>query len=501
MRRPIIVAGCLHVSKARHEFFFLLQTEDGDVFKLQLEYEDHNRMFIPIRIVMKYYETWPVARAMVLIRKGYIYIAAEDGNDKLYHVTDLADDPECEKYNTFSSDGLGIPEKKFIKAEDSMDADLGVDYFWPRVLRYTQLAVDVPSLNPLIRTKVDNPLNEDAPQIYAIQGTGRRSAFKTIRHGLDVHKIVSSPLGATHYDRLWSMKHRAADPYHTYLLLSSTYADKTVVLQISDTIEEVEDTKFHTSRATIEARQMGEDSLVQVHARGVRTVMPSGKINDWNTPIHRTAVSASANQWQLLLGLSSAELVYFVFENGALHALEEMPEMSGTVTALSVSQTREGQQLSKYAVVGCDDCTIRVLSLEVDSPLEVRSVQALSAAPTSIELVDQLDPESGTMLSYAHIGLASGLYLRAVIDDYSGDLGEVRTKFLGARPTRVFPVEVDDDPRAVLACSTRPWLSYNHPVTGMHTLTPLVTKMMTAGVPFVSEHFGGLCALQGEELL
>ncbi|MGG6495002.1 UNVERIFIED_CONTAM: mono-functional DNA-alkylating methyl methanesulfonate N-terminal domain-containing protein, partial [Bacteroidetes bacterium 56_B9] len=30
-RKRQIVAGCLHLAKTRHEFFFFLQTEDGDV--------------------------------------------------------------------------------------------------------------------------------------------------------------------------------------------------------------------------------------------------------------------------------------------------------------------------------------------------------------------------------------------------------------------------------------------------------------------------------------
>ncbi|KAK0330069.1 pre-mRNA-splicing factor rse1, partial [Friedmanniomyces endolithicus] len=118
-------------------------------------------------------------------------------------------------------------------------------------------------------------------------------------------------------------------------------------------------------------------------------------------------------------------------DDGVLNQLEDMPEMSGKITALSVGQTPKGQQQAKYAVVGCDDCTIRVLSIELDSPLEARSVQALSAVPTSIEVVEMVEPGSaGTVVSYVHIGLESGLYLRAIIDEVTGELGEVRTKFL-----------------------------------------------------------------------
>ena len=180
-----------------------------------------------------------------------------------------------------------------------------------------------------------------------------------------------------------------------------------------------------------------------------------------------------------------------------------MPEMSGKVTALSVGQTPKGQMQAKYAAVGCDDCTIRILSIELDSPLEARSVQALTSVPTSIEVVEQIDPTSGTSVNYVHIGLQSGLYLRAVIDEVTGELGEVRTKFLGARPTRIFPVEVnrqDEKETCILACSTRPWLGYNHPLTRLYTLAPLVTDPLDAARPFVSEHINGMCGIQGSTL-
>ncbi|KAK5707950.1 pre-mRNA-splicing factor rse1 [Elasticomyces elasticus] len=492
-RKRIIVSGCLHLSKARHEFFFLLQTEDGDVFKLTMEMAADNSSQ-PERLVMKYYDTFPVAKQMLLIRKGYIYIASENGNGKVYHVNDLADDPEVEPENCFNSDDVSA---------DPEDATAAV-YFTPRELKYTSLAVEVPGMHPLLRTKVDNPGNEDAPQIYALQGTGNQSQFKTLRHGLPINEIVSSPLGGVPFDNLWSLKTRAEDEFHSYLLLSSSQGEKTIVLSIGDEVETVENTLFLTSRPTLEAAQMGTDTLVQVHTRGVHSILSSEKTNAWQAPANRSIVAASANQHQLLLGLSSAELCYFFMgDDGILNQLEEMPEMSGRITCLSVGQTPVGLQQAKFAVVGCEDCTIRVLSIELDSPLEGRSVQALSAVPVSLEIVR----EAG--VDVVHIGLVSGLYLRAVIDGVTGELGEVRTKFLGASPTKIFPVgvpggeaEEGGQQQGVLACSTRPWLGYVHPGSGLYTLTPLVAaEAMLAARPFVSEHLNGLCAIQGANLV
>jgi splicing factor 3B subunit 3 len=498
-RKRTVVAGCLHLSRARHEFFFLLQTEDGDVFKLTMtmaEDAQGRQTSQPESMNLKYYETYPVAKQMLLIRKGYIYIAAENGESGLYHVNDLAEDLEFEPWNNFSSEGYSAdPEEEYKPL-----------YFRPRGLQFTNLSVNISSLHPLMRTHVDNPLNEDAPQIYALQGSGNRSAFKTIRHGLDVQEVVSSDLGALDFSNLWSLKHRASDPFHSYLLLTSAYADKTIVLSIGDEVETMEDSPFMATRATLAAQLMGDSTLVQVHARGVHSILESGVVNEWPSPAHRTIVAASANERQLLLGLSSSELAFFFMgDDGVLNQLEEMPEMSGTITALSVGTTPVGQTQAKYAVVGCDDCTIRVLSIELDNPLEARSVQALSAIPSSLEIVDQVDPGSGVSVTYVHIGLQSGLYLRAVIDEVTGELGEVRTKFLGARPTRLFPVHAGgatkQEQQCILACSSRPWLGYNHPLTKLYTLAPLITGTLDAASQFVSEHINGMCAIQGGNLL
>lgn len=493
-RKPIIVSGCLHLSRQRHEFFFLLQTDDGDVFKLTMDIErdaEGRLASPPLGINLKYYETLPVAKNMLLIRKGYLYVAAENGSNKLYHVHDLAEDLTDEAENNFTSEGISA---------DPLETYTPM-YFKPRGLKNLSLAVDPPSLHPLMRTRVENLTGEDAPQIYALQGTGNKSVFKTIRHGLEVEEVISTEIGSVPWDNLWSLKHRSSDEYHSYLLLSSDYGDNTMVLSIGDSVETMENTPFLTNRATVTAAQMGDATLVQVHARGVRSIMDTESINEWPSPAHRTIVVASANQHQLLLGLSSSELAFFFMgEDGVLNQLEEMPEMSGKITAISVGQTPKGQMQSKYAVVGCDDCTIRVLSIELDSPLESRSVQALSAVPMSLEIIEMTDPSSDSTVTYVHIGLQSGLYLRAVIDATTGELGEVRTKFLGAKATRLFPVEVAGQ-EAVLACSSRPWLGYNHPTSGTYTLGPLVTQQLEAARPFVSEELRCLCAVQGAKLM
>lgn len=173
--------------------------------------------------------------------------------------------------------------------------------------------------------------------------------------------------------------------------------------------------------------------------------------------------------------------------------------MSDRVTAIGIGATPKGQQQAKYGVVGCEDRTIRVLSTDIETPLEPRSVQALSDVPVSIEVVEMIDPSSGSAVNFVHIGLKSGLYLRAIIDEATGELSDVRSKFLGHKPVRIFPIEIEGQ-QCVLCCSSRPWLGFHHPITKQYTLTPLVTGSLTAAAPFISEHISGLCGIIESEL-
>jgi splicing factor 3B subunit 3 len=84
------------------------------------------------------------------------------------------------------------------------------------------------------------------------------------------------------------------------------------------------------------------------------------------------------------------------------------------------------------------------------------------------------DSTSGGSTLYLHIGLFSGVYLRTVLDEVTGELSDTRTRFLGHRPAKLFKVSVKSEP-AVLALSSRPWLGYSDPQTKQFTLTPLNT--------------------------
>ena len=485
-RKRYIVCGVMH--KMRGAFFFLLQSEDGDLFKVTLDMvEDDNGQ--PTgevkKLKIKYFDTVPVASSLCILKSGFLFVASETGNHHFYQFEKLGDDDEEIEFDSdaFSAD----PTEAYEPI-----------YFHPRVAENVNLVDSINSMNPIVDCKVANLTGEEAPQLYAICGTGARSSLRTLKHGLEVNDIVDSELpGVPH--AVWTVKLTHEDEYDAYIVLS--FEDGTLVLSIGENVEEVTDTGFLSSASTLAVQQLGEDALIQVHPKGIRHIRADRRVNEWPAPQHRSIVAATTNERQVAVALSSGEIVYFEMDtDGSLAEYDERREMSGTVTCLSLGEVPEGRVRSQFLAVGCDDSTVRILSLDPESTLEAKSVQALTSAPTALSIMSMADSSSGGTALYLHIGLYSGVYLRTVLDEITGELSDTRTRFLGHREVKLFRVTVRGQ-TAVLALSTRPWLGYSDAQTKAFVLTPLDYVPLQWSWNFSSEQCPeGMVGIEGKNL-
>jgi splicing factor 3B subunit 3 len=488
-RKRTIVAGVMHKMRgAAGAFFFLLQSEDGDLFKVTIEMveDDSGQPTGEVqRLKIKYFDTVPVASSLCILKSGFLFVASEFGNHQFYQFEKLGDDDE---------------ETEFISDNFPIDATAPYTpvYFHPRPAENLNLVETIDSMNPLMGCKVANLTDEDAPQIYSICGTGARSTFRTLKHGLEVSEIVESELPGVP-SAVWTTKLTRGDEYDAYIILS--FSNGTLVLSIGETVEEVTDTGFLSSASTLAVQQLGEDGLIQVHPKGIRHIRADRRVNEWAAPQHRSIVAATTNERQVAVALSSGEIVYFEMDSdGSLAEYDEKREMSGTVTCLSLGEVPEGRIRSQFLAVGCDDSTVRILSLDPDSTLENKSVQALTSAPSALSIMAMADSSSGGSTLYLHIGLHSGVYLRTVLDEVTGELSDTRTRFLGPKPAKLFRVSVQGQ-TAVLALSSRPWLGYSDPVTKGFMLTPLNYVGLEWGWNFSSEQCTeGMVGIQGQNL-
>ncbi|MCJ1366241.1 pre-mRNA-splicing factor rse1 [Acarospora aff. strigata] len=485
-RKRFITAGVMH--KMRGAFFFLLQSEDGDLFKITLDMvEDDNGQ--PTgevkRLRIKYFDTVPIASSLCILKSGFLFVASETGNHHFYQFEKLGDDDEETEFNSesFPAD----PTEPYTPV-----------YFHPRSAENVNLVESIDSMNPLMDCKVANLTEDDAPQIYSICGAGARSTFRTLKHGLEVSEIVESELPGVP-QAVWTTKITRNDQFDAYIILS--FANGTLVLSIGETVEEVTDTGFLSSAPTLAVQQLGEDALIQVHPRGIRHIQADRRVNEWPSPQHRSIVAATTNERQVAVALSSGEIVYFEMDSdGSLAEYDEKREMDGTVTCLSLGEVPEGRVRSQFLAVGCADSTVRILSLDPDSTLENKSVQALTSAPSALSIMAMADATSGGSTLYLHIGLYSGVYLRTVLDEVTGELSDTRTRFLGPKPAKLFRVSVKGQ-SAVLALSSRPWLGYSDPQTNGFMLTPLNYAALEWGWNFSSEQcMEGMVGIQGQNL-
>jgi hypothetical protein len=140
-----------------------------------------------------------------------------------------------------------------------------------------------------------------------------------------------------------------ADEFDTYIILS--FVNGTLVLSIGETIEEAQDTGILSSALTLAVQQIGADALLQVHPHGIRHILADHRVNQWSAPQGKTIVTATTNKCQVVVALSSAELVYFELDlDGQLNEYQDRKAMGSTITALSIAEVPQGRQRTPYLV-------------------------------------------------------------------------------------------------------------------------------------------------------
>ncbi|CAK8574337.1 unnamed protein product [Lathyrus sativus] len=479
-RGVLIVSAAMH--KLKNMFFFLLQTEYGDIFKVTLEHEGDRISELKI----KYFDTIPVTSSMCVLKSGFLFAASEFGNHALYQFKAIGDDDDVE-----------------ASSATLMETDEGFQpvYFHPRRLKNLVRIDQVESLMSIMDMKVSNLFEEETPQIFTLCGRGPRSSLRILRTGLAVSEMAVSKLPGIP-SAVWTVKKNVIDEFDAYIVVSFTNA--TLVLSIGETVEEVSDSGFLDTTPSLSVSLIGDDSLMQVHPNGIRHIREDGRINEWRTPGKRTIAKVGSNRLQVVIALNGGELIYFEVDvTGQLMEVEKH-EMSGDVACLDIAPVPEGRQRSRFLAVGSYDKTIRILSLDPDDCMQTLGIQSLSSAPESLlflEVQASIGGEDGAdhpASLFLNAGLQNGVLSRTVVDMVTGLLSDTRSRFLGLRAPKLFPIIVRGK-RAMLCLSSRPWLGYIH--QGHFLLTPLSYETLEFAASFSSDQcVEGVVAVAGEAL-
>ena len=346
-RGILIISAVMHRMKGA--FFFLLQSELGDLYKVTLEHQDEDVTALKI----KYFDTVSPAISLCILKSGHLFVPAEFGNHAFYQFQKLGDDDKEPEYSStdYPANGMRTPSQPLPRA-----------YFRPKPLENLVLLDELESLDPILAARVQNL--PDTSLFYTACGKGAKSTFRTLKHGLEVEENGNSDLPSIP-NAVWTLKlsengtftlfnrfhfsNHHSDQYDSYIVLS--FINGTLVLSFGEEIEEISNSGFLSSEPTLAAQQLGSDALLQVHPHGIRHVLSDKRVNEWRAPPGMTIVAATTNKRQVVVALSSAELVYFELDyEGQLNEFQERKAMGSTVLALSVGEVPEGLQRFKYLV-------------------------------------------------------------------------------------------------------------------------------------------------------
>ena len=64
---------------AQGDFFVLLQSEEGDLFKVTIDRNEEDVEALKI----KYFDTIPVANTLCILKSGFLFVASDFGNQSV----------------------------------------------------------------------------------------------------------------------------------------------------------------------------------------------------------------------------------------------------------------------------------------------------------------------------------------------------------------------------------------------------------------------------------
>ncbi|KAJ1860166.1 pre-mRNA-splicing factor rse1, partial [Coemansia sp. RSA 2703] len=416
-----LVAHAVH--RMRQAFFILAQGTLGDLYKVTVAYSGAQVTGLHVA----YFDTLPgCASALCILRAGFLFAACGGDGGGAHRLLQFAD---------LGDESGGAAEGETFVPHDGLRSLAPVD------------ELDCPA--PVVRARMLNLAQELAPQMYALGGrTGAHPALRIVRRAADALELAASELPA-----------RALHVFRAHPWVAVSFARHTLVLRAASdgALQEASEHPLATDHQTLALCALPGAALLQATSAGL-VLAPS-------------APGARRFEWAAAGGVSAAALAgatALVVDGGCARVLDvrpgeisERPDAIDAAECVALSPVDPGQRAPRFAAVGCSDGSVRVYLLGAPgSPISLAALQALSEAPASVAMARI----AGQMLLF--VGLPSGVLVRARVDEVSGELSSVRSRFLG--PHAVLVRALDG---VLVALAPQPWVC--HAVRGCVTMTPL----------------------------
>ncbi|KAH8583415.1 splicing factor 3b [Cryptosporidium sp. chipmunk genotype I] len=497
----MVVASSLH--KLKGFFFILVQTELGDIYRVNLI---HNEGIVK-EMRIYYYDTIPVCNSLLVLRSGFLFASHEFGNHSNYQIISLGDD----KIDPYTS---SLPDSNHLKRV----------YFRPRNCQCIRKSEEIPSLSPITDIKVIDTNNDGTPQIVVTCGRGPRSTLRICSYGKNVEEIAENPLPGRPRC-IWTLKNgidpslsgsqaeaAVLDNIHHFIIIS--FIDRSLVLTIGEHVEETNDTLFTLNETTMYAASMiFYNSFLQVLETHVKLIIQD-RIYDWKTPDSRKIVAADSNGRQVSLALEGGLIVVLELSvngvsgitNTGVGGLVEVcrREITCEIICIGIQQlSYSGQLRSDYVVVGTStENALRLYKIDsIEKRLKQTCTQILpnsNSIPENVQLYHS--NKYGHLILF--VGLTTGVILSCKVDASNGSISDPRSKYLGNRGVNICRVMREDfgGEMSLVCMSTRPWL-VDSQTSGVN-FTPLQYRCIDSIAPLNTHQVSnGYVAVSGSTLL
>ena len=194
-RGVLITAGTVH--KQKDLFFFLLQSEYGDLYKVTFELDPANCKVV-LNVVVTVFDSIPSANSLCITKTGLLYAASEFGNHSLFQFQGIGD-PNAVRSERILDDALNEE-----LGDDSLSASRVAPLFKASPKLQNLLLTDsIASLAPITDMLVDDIPStpsatgaggSESKQIYALCGRGHRSTLRILKHGVSISEMAVSDL-------------------------------------------------------------------------------------------------------------------------------------------------------------------------------------------------------------------------------------------------------------------------------------------------------------------
>lgn len=347
---PMTIAHCcIMVSKG---FFLMMQTELGDLFRVQLDTRLIERHFLldsvqpplfpssmpetddkPLSI--KYFDTIPPAVSMVLLKKGFLCVASETSPHALYSVVGdgarvLTKVRHVRIQLQPSSVANPLDTKPTGKATLKFPAPTRYVVYFDRhcdtagraVLKNLKLLEEFPNSNGTLGMHA----NLDAQsrlKFSRLSGRSGHSGVHTVRYGIATNHVSTVPLQVP-FDTIIALpakKGLLTPGLQPMLVLASSEKvllsspQGTAVLNLSERggMDWDSVTGFLGPVQTLAASTVVEGrGFIQVHTKGFHVILPSEpNAPSWTPPDGKPIISAACNSHQIVVSLDNGGIRAF----------------------------------------------------------------------------------------------------------------------------------------------------------------------------------------------